>query len=154
MYFIVNTWGKHVLKHYNEFVYLIQGVQLREACVPGFEWISGKFPKGGGVISDPKNFIAIFFALETVIMVLNLRKKSQWNFPKKGRGGGQRPFGNFPEIHPFWYARASLRGRSLLKGPFFVCYPPLPDHLIRVKLDSIHSSCDVYIMKTGATSPS
>ena len=22
--------------------------------------------------------------------------------------GGQGPFGNFPEIHPFWYARASL----------------------------------------------
>ena len=29
MYFIVNTLGKHVLKHYNEFVYLIQGIQLR-----------------------------------------------------------------------------------------------------------------------------
>ena len=41
------------------------------------------FRKGGeGVISDLKNFIAIFFALETVILVMNFRK----NF-KKGGGG-------------------------------------------------------------------
>ena len=31
-------------------------------------------------------------------------------FPKKGQGGGQGPFGNFPEIHPFSYAQASLSG--------------------------------------------
>ena len=42
------------------------------------------FRKGGGVISDPKNFIAIFFALETVIFVMNFRK----NFKK---GGGSFP---------------------------------------------------------------
>ena len=36
---------------------------------------------GGGVISDLKNFIGIFFALETVILVMNFRK----NF-EKGRG--------------------------------------------------------------------
>ena len=36
----------------------------------------------GGIISDPKNFIAFFFALETVILVMNFRK----NF-KKGGGG-------------------------------------------------------------------
>ena len=23
-------------------------------------------------------------------------------------GGGQRPFGTFPKIHPFWYSRPSL----------------------------------------------
>ena len=84
-----------------------------------------------------KNFIAIFFALEKAILVMNFRKKlrkggghfrsekfhckfsagatglwkkSQYFFPKKGRGGwgGQGPFGNFPEIHPFRYAQASL----------------------------------------------
>ena len=85
--------------------------------------------RGGGVISDPKNFIAFFFALKTPILVMifrknvkkggghfrskkfrckfgavwsGLEKKSQYFFPKKGRGGGQRPFGNFPEIHRFW----------------------------------------------------
>ena len=74
----------------------------------------------GGVISDPKNFIAIFFALEKAILVMNFRKKLRKGgghfqsekfrckfsagatslqkncnifFPK--RGGGQRPFGNF-----------------------------------------------------------
>ena len=31
-------------------------------------------------------------------------------FSEKGAGGGgQRPFGNFPEIHPFWCGQASLR---------------------------------------------
>ena len=73
------------------------------------------FRKGGGVISDLKNFIAIFFALGKAFLVINfrkklrkgggrhfrseklhckfsagatgLRKKSQYCFPKKGRGG-------------------------------------------------------------------
>ena len=94
----------------------------------------------GGVISDPKNFIAIFFALESVILVMNfrkkklrkegghfrsekfhfkfsagatgLRKKIAIYFPKRGGGGGggggQRPFENFPEIHPFLKRQASL----------------------------------------------
>ena len=50
--------------------------ELREACIYQNGWISGKFPKGGGVISDLKNFIAIFFALEMVILVMNFRKKT------------------------------------------------------------------------------
>ena len=33
--------------------------------------------------------------------VMNFRKNLQHNFPKM-RGGGQRPFGTFPKIHPFW----------------------------------------------------
>ena len=72
----------------------------------------------GGVISDPKNFGAFFFALKTPILVMifrkkrqkgggghfrskkfhckfgavwsGLEKKSQHFFPKKGRGGGDR----------------------------------------------------------------
>ena len=42
------------------------------------------FRKGGegGVISDPKNFIAIFFALEKAFLVMNFRKKL-----RKGWGG-------------------------------------------------------------------
>ena len=71
--------------------------------------------RGGGVISDPKNFIAIFFALEKAILVMNFRKKLQ-----KGVISDLKNFianlvlvqpvcGKiFPEIHPFWYARASL----------------------------------------------
>ena len=111
---------------------------IREARSFRNGWIFGKFPKGGGdgAISDLKNFIAIFFALETAILVMNfrkkiekggghfrsekfhckfsagetgLRRKSQYFYPKKGRGrgGGQRPFRNFPEIHPFWQRRAN-----------------------------------------------
>ena len=68
----------------------------------GIEWISGKFPKGGegGGHFRSKKFHCNFFCF---------RKNRNIFFPKKGRGGrGQGPFGNFPEIHPFWYARASL----------------------------------------------
>ena len=42
---------------------------------------------------------------------MNFRKKLQHNFPKM-RGGGQRPFGTFPKIHPFWMCKASLRSVS------------------------------------------
>ena len=34
-------------------------------------------------------------------------KNPQYDFPKM-RGGGQRPFGTFPKIHPFWSGDASL----------------------------------------------
>ena len=40
---------------------------------------------------------------------MNFRKKLQHNFPKmRGGAGGQRPFGTFPKIHPFWKGNASL----------------------------------------------
>ena len=43
------------------------------------------FRKLGGVISDPKNYIAIFFALEKAILVMNFREKPQ-------KGGAVRKF--------------------------------------------------------------
>ena len=88
---------------------------FRDARPIHYRWIFGKVPKGGGgVISDPKNFVAIFFALETALLVMNFRKNfeigggsfpiqkislqiqcwSSWIlekiatfFPKKGGGG-------------------------------------------------------------------
>ena len=42
-----------------------------------------KISKGGGFIFVPKNFIAIFFALETAILVINFRKKTL-------KGGGEQ----------------------------------------------------------------
>ena len=36
-------------------------------------------------------------------------KNPQHDFPKMREGGGQRPFGTFPKIHPFWNGDASLR---------------------------------------------
>ena len=38
---------------------------------------------------------------------MNFGKNLQHNFSKM-RGGGQRPFGTFPKIHPFWKGSASL----------------------------------------------
>ena len=61
----------------------------------------------GGVISDLKKFIEIFFALETAFFV-RFAEKIAMKFSEKGAGGGQRPFGNFPEIHSFWRRQASL----------------------------------------------
>ena len=44
--------------------------------------------------------------IRTFVAILS--RNPQYNFPKM-RGGGQRPFGTFPKIHPFWSARPSLR---------------------------------------------
>ena len=43
-----------------------------------------KISEGGGGISDPKNFVAIFFALEKAILVINFREKLR-------KGGGSFP---------------------------------------------------------------
>ena len=43
-------------------------------------------------------------------------KKAQYDFPKMRGGGGQRPFGTFPKIHPFWYSRPSLSMESRYIG--------------------------------------
>ena len=86
--------------------------------------------RGGGAISDPKNFVAIFFALEKAILVMNfrkmlrkgggdhfrsekfhckfsasatgLRKKLQYFFPKKGRGGVKGCSEIFRKLIGFW----------------------------------------------------
>ena len=54
-------------------------------------WKSSK--RGGGVISDPKNFVAKFLAFETPFLgghfrSKKFRKKNSNIFPKKGGGGG------------------------------------------------------------------
>ena len=43
------------------------------------------------------------------LRLYSLIKNPQYDFPKM-RGGGQRPFGTFPKIHPFWEGDASLMG--------------------------------------------
>ena len=58
--------------------------------------------KRGGVISDLKNFIANLVPVQPVC-----GKNRNEIFRKRG-GGGQRPFVNFPEIHPFSGRQASL----------------------------------------------
>ena len=79
-----------------------------------------KASKRGGVISDLKNFVANFSASAT-----GLRKNCNIFFRKRGGGGGQRPFGNFPEIHRYLKRRASLI--SLLSPSS--CYHPV-HHLL------------------------
>ena len=60
-----------------------------------------KFQKGGGVISNPKNFVAKFLALETPIWGGHFRskkfrrKKSQHFSQKRGGGGGSKAVWNF-----------------------------------------------------------
>ena len=61
------------------------------------------FRRGGGVISDPKKFVAKFLAFESpfwgVISVpKNFVAKNRYIFPKKGPGGGgQKAVWNFSE---------------------------------------------------------
>ena len=97
----------------------------------------GKLLKGG-VIFDPKNYIADFVGFKAVYFghkfwkkcpkrggeggvianpknfIANLRilngfsGKKRNVISKKGRGGGSRPFGSFPKKHPFLGRRSSL----------------------------------------------
>ena len=66
---------------------------VREACPYHYRWIFGKVPKGGGgVISDPKNFVAKFLAFETPIWgghfrSKNFRSKKSQHFSQKRPGG-------------------------------------------------------------------
>ena len=44
---------------------------------------------------------------------MNFGKNPQYDFPKMKGGGGQRPFGTFPKIHPFWKGQASHRSSKI-----------------------------------------
>ena len=60
-------------------------------------------------------------------------------FSEKGAGGGQRPFGNFPEIHPFLKLRASLGRES----------PKAPDHQVKSNIKFYQFFKDLFrILKT------
>ena len=39
-------------------------------------------------------------------------RKTNCNMIFRKWGGGQRPFGTFPKIHPFWMCKASLRNKD------------------------------------------
>ena len=52
------------------------------------------------------------FAIIRGTSVMNFGKNPQHDFPKMKGGGGQRPFGTFLKIHPFWKGEASLNIRS------------------------------------------
>ena len=64
---------------------------------------------GGSSFSIQKSMLQIFAILDDT-SVMNFRKKLQHNLPKMR--GGQRPFGTFPKIHPFWKGSASLREKA------------------------------------------
>ena len=79
-------------------------------------WIFGKLPKGEGGTSQSKNMLQIldlFNRFLRFVFQSTFPDKLQYDIPKmRGReGGGQRLFGTFPKIHPFW-----LRHRSLSHG--------------------------------------
>ena len=61
-----------------------------------------KSSKGGGGSFSIQKFILQIFAIIDDTLVMNFRKNLQYDFPKNEGGGGQRPFGTFPKIHPLW----------------------------------------------------
>ena len=50
-----------------------------------------KKSEGGGVISDPKNYIADFVGFKAVYFGRKFWKKAQCNFQKGGERGGSSP---------------------------------------------------------------
>ena len=56
----------------------------------------------GGVISNPKIYVADFSHYEGSTSVMNFRENLQHDFPKMRGGGDQQLLGTFPKIHPFW----------------------------------------------------
>ena len=54
------------------------------------------------------------------------RRKLQYDFPKMR--GGRRPFGIFPNIHPFWYRHPSL---VALQSPEDLGRPPMKKYELR-----------------------
>ena len=97
-----------------------------------------KTSKGGGIISDPKNYIADFvgfkavnfgrkfwkkcpkggvreggvianpISLQIYAYLTDFLEKKRNVISKKGRGGGSRPFGSFPKKHPYLRLRSPL----------------------------------------------
>ena len=66
---------------------------------------------GGGVISNPKIYVADFCHYNRYFGHEFWKKNPQHDFTKM-RGGGQRPFGTFWKIHPFLKGQASLSEAS------------------------------------------
>ena len=86
---------------------------------------------GGGVISDPKNYIADFVGYKAEYF-----GKKRNVISKKGRGwgGGSRPFGSFPKKHPFLHRRSPLRQTFSVKELYLFSFYPLILIYFAVKL--------------------
>ena len=72
------------------------------------------FGQGGGVISNPKIYVADFCHYKGYFGHEFRRKSATWF--SENEGGGQRPFWTFPKIHPFWRGDASLRADGANKN--------------------------------------
>ena len=64
----------------------------------------------GGVIFNIKIYIAFWTFIQG--FKRGFAEKLQYKLPKMR--GGQRPFGIFPKIHPFWYRHPSLSNAGAL----------------------------------------
>ena len=62
-------------------------------------------------------------------------------FRKRGGGGGQRPFGNFPEIHRYLKRRASLSLRLSLRKSFSVLRLTSKSDGICLQQIALHNMC-------------
>ena len=87
-------------------------MMIREDYLDQIRWIFRKLSKGGvgGVISDPKNYVALFRWRENATGT-DFPDKSATFFSENrvGGGGGQRPFGSLRKFiefgtgsHPLW----------------------------------------------------
>ena len=84
-----------------------QPITTLNCCTTCISWEIGSYNTQQSAIMNIRTFVAI------------LSRNPQHDFPKM-RGGGQRPFGTFPKIHPFWYGRPSLIEKG--KGGYIMEY--------------------------------
>ena len=80
---------------------------------------------------NSKIYVADFGPSNRAIKYTFPKKKLQHNFPKMR--GGQRPFGTFPKIHPFWYRRQP----SILNHLIFNVQVELEHKLARVEVERL-----------------
>ena len=93
--------------------------------------------EGGGGSFPIQKFMLQIFAIIKGTSVMNFGTNPQHDFPKM-RGGGQRPFGTFPKIHPFWSGDASLRGDCLRKSECLFMNQQKYHHDCQVEAQNIH----------------
>ena len=87
---------------------------------------------GGGGHFQSKNLCCKIWTFKQGYLTMKLIQSNS-QFKKiatqlsENEGGGQRPFGTFPKIHPFWMGSASLRKIAIhtFCRTFCVCSSPI-----------------------------
>ena len=103
-----------------------------------------KSSKGEGGEFPIQKFILQIFAIINGTLVMNSGKNLQYDFPKM-RGGGQRLFGTFLKIYPFWCVHLSP-----ISSPSPVWRSASKNHPLRSSTNQEWDTCDTGRSSNGA----